>query len=108
MRDQSQTPTTRIMSISNVRSQLNSLVNTVYQGETRVVVEKSGIPVAGLVSADDLRRLNELDNERAARFAVVDEVRAAFADVSDEEIEAEAERAIAEVRGERRAGVSRQ
>lgn len=107
MRDQRQTPTTKIMNISNVRSQLNSLVNTVYRGESRVVVEKSGIPVAGLVSAEDLRRLDELDRERAARFEIVDEVRAAFADVAVEEIEAEAEHAIAQVRGERHAGTSR-
>ena len=98
-----QRPETRTMSISTVRGQLNNLVNTVYRGETRVLVEKSGIPVAGLVSADDLRRLDLLDRERSARFEVVDEVRAAFADVPDDEIEAEADRAIAQVRAERRA-----
>ena len=39
-----QRPTTETMRISDVRGQLNKLVNRVYRKETRVVVEKSGIP----------------------------------------------------------------
>jgi prevent-host-death family protein len=98
-----QQPTTQTMKISTVRAELNSLVNQVYRKETRVVVEKSGIPVAALVSTDDLERLDQLDRERAARFAILDEFRAAFKDVPPEELELEAERALAEVRAEMRA-----
>ena len=87
-------PTTETMKISDVRGQLNTLVNRVYRKETRVVVEKSGIPVAGLVSAEDLRRLDQLDREREARFAIVDEVRQAFAGVPDDEIERETDRIL--------------
>ncbi len=87
-------PITQTMKISDVRSRLNTLVNEVYRKETRVVVEKSGIPVAGLVSAEDLRRLDQLDRERAARFAVIDEVREAFAGLQDEEIERETDRIL--------------
>lgn len=90
------------MAISDVRGQLNGLVNRVYRKETRVVVEKSGIPVAGLVLAEDLRRLEQLDRERAERFSIIDEMRAAFAGVSTEEIEREAARTLAEVREEMR------
>lgn len=93
-----QQPTIETMKISDVRGQLNSLVNRVYRHESRVIVEKSGIPVAGIVSAEDLRRLDQLDRQREADFAVFDELRAAFSDVPDEEIEREAIRAIAEVR----------
>ncbi len=53
MRDQQ--PVTETMKISEVKQQLNRLVNRVYRHETRVMVEKSGIPVAGIVSAEDLR-----------------------------------------------------
>jgi prevent-host-death family protein len=88
------------MKISDVRGQLNSLVNRVYRHEARVIVEKSGIPVAGIVSADDLARLDRLDQERAERFAVIDEMRAAFQGVPAEEIEREADRSLAEVRAE--------
>jgi hypothetical protein len=59
--------------------------------------------VAGLVSAEDLRRLEQLDREREADFVVVDEVRVAFRDVPDEEIEQEVDRALAKVRAEMRA-----
>jgi prevent-host-death family protein len=89
------------MRISDVKQKLNSLVNRVYRQETRVLVEKSGIPVAAIVSADDLRRLERLDEERAERFKVIDEMRAAFSDVPAEEIEQEAARSLAEVRTER-------
>ena len=94
-------PTTQTMKISDVRGQLNTLVNRVYRKETRVIVEKSGIPVAGLVSAEDLRRLDQLDQrerEREADFAVLDELRQAFAGVPAEEIERETERITAEIR----------
>jgi prevent-host-death family protein len=93
-------PMTQSMKISEVRGQLNTLVNRVYRHETRVVVEKSGIPVAGLVSVEDLRRLDQLDREREARFAVIDELREAFAGVPAEEIERETDRITAEIRAE--------
>ena len=98
-----QHPMTQTMKISDVKQQLNSLVNRVYRRETRVVVEKSGIPVAGLVSADDLRRLDRLDRERAERFRALDEFAAGFADQSPEAIERETAQALAEVRAEARA-----
>jgi prevent-host-death family protein len=96
-------PVTETMKISDVRGQLNTLVNRVYRKETRVVVEKSGIPVAGIVSAEDLRRLDELDRnerEREADFAVLDELREAFAGVPVEELERETDRITAEIRAE--------
>lgn len=93
-------PTVEVMELSDVRGHLNNLVNCVYRHEARVVVEKSGIPVAGIVSADDLARLDRLDRERAERFAVIDEMRAAFQGVPADEIEREAERSLAEVRDE--------
>jgi prevent-host-death family protein len=96
-------PTTQTMKISEVKQQLNRLVNQVYRRETRVMVEKSGITVAGIVSADDLRRLDRLDRERADRFKILEEFGEAFKDVPVEELEREVARALAEVRAERRA-----
>jgi prevent-host-death family protein len=87
--------TTETMKISDVRSQLNQLVNRVYRKETRVIVEKSGIPVAGIVSAEDLRRLKQLDEDREDQFKTIDEMREAFKDVPPEEIEREAARDMA-------------
>lgn len=87
-------PATQTMKISDVRSQLNSLVNDVYRHETRVVVEKSGIPVAVLVSIDDLGLLDRLEREREERFKVIDRMREAFAGVPEEEIERETDRIL--------------
>ena len=97
-----QDPMTQTMKISDVKNRLSRLVNEVYRKETRVLVEKSGIPVAALVSAEDLARLTRLDQEREARFAVVDRMREAFQDVSPEEIEREAARSVAAARERRR------
>lgn len=98
-------PMTQTLKISEVKARLSSLVNDVYRKEARVLVEKSGIPVAALVSAEDLVRLARLDAEQAERerrFAVVDRMRAAFADVPPEELEREAARSVAAARRHRR------
>jgi prevent-host-death family protein len=98
-----QQPMTQIIKVSDVRQNLGELLNKVFRRETRVLVEKSGIPVAAIVSAEDLKRLDQLDRERAERFTVIDEVRRNFQDVSPEELEQEAARSLAEGRAERRA-----
>ena len=98
-----QEPMTRTLKISDVKNGLSRLVNEVYRKEARVLIEKSGIPVAALVSAEDLARLAQLDREREERerrFAVLDRMRAAFKDVPPEEIERETAKAVAEVRAE--------
>jgi prevent-host-death family protein len=99
----SQHPNTQTMKITDVKNQLSSLVNEVYRKETRILVEKAGIPVAGLVSAADLERLNRLDRERDELFAVIDRAREAFKDVPPEEIERETDRIIARNRAADRA-----
>ena len=96
-------PTTKSMRISDVKRRLSTLVNEVCGGETRVLVEKSGIPVAAMVSPADLQRLTQMDEEDREAWAVVNAMRAAFQDVPQEEIEREAARSVAEVRAEMRA-----
>jgi prevent-host-death family protein len=90
-----QEPMTQTMKISEVKNTLSSLVNKVYRNETRVLVEKSGIPVAAIISVADLKRPAQLEQEREQRFAIIDCVREAFAGVPAEEIEAETDRIIA-------------
>ena len=98
-------PMTQTMKISDVKNTLSSLVNKVYRKETRVLVEKSGIPVAAIISADDLQRFAQLEREQEERFAVIDRVREAFKDIPAEEIEAETDRIIARNRATHRAAV---
>ena len=101
-------PMTQTMKISDVKYQLSSLVNEVYRGETRVLVEKAGIPVAALVSADDLRRLTQLDRAWDERTKAIERFSQAFADVPTEDAEAEVARIIAEHRQRRAAEAERQ
>src|SRR5437016_734073 len=80
-------PATQTMKISDVKTELSSLVNAVNRRGIRVLVEKAGIPVAALVSVADLERLIQYEREREERFAIIDQMREAFRDVSPEEIE---------------------
>jgi prevent-host-death family protein len=98
---------TRSVKLTEARSTFSAIVNEVYRERDRVIVEKSGIPVAAIVSLADLERLGILDREREERFKLLDEVRAAFAEVDPEELEREALKAVAEVRRQRDAGNQR-
>jgi prevent-host-death family protein len=95
-------PMTQTMKVTDVRERWSASINAVARKQTRIVLEKAGIPVAALVSAEDLERLRRYDAERAARFRVIDDLRQAFKAVPDEELEREIVQAIAEVRAERR------
>jgi hypothetical protein len=55
----------------------------------------------------DTRQPWDLEVTQEDPWSVIDRVQAAFADVSVEEIEAEFDRAIAEIRAEARAGANR-
>ena len=88
------------LSISSAREQLDTLVIQVSTHEARVRIEHSDGSVAALVSAEDLDRLQRLDQERDERFHVIDEVRTVFTGLPAAEIDDEADRAIAEVRAD--------
>ena len=96
-------PMTQTLNITTARSNLSDLVNQVFRRESRVIIEKSGIPVAALVSAEDVARLEEFERQREEDFAILDQIRANFADVPVEEHELEVARAVREARAELRA-----
>ncbi|MEK7559502.1 MAG: type II toxin-antitoxin system prevent-host-death family antitoxin [Patescibacteria group bacterium] len=88
------------MKASDVRSNWSQLLNKVFRGETEVLVEKSGIPIAAIVSAQDYQKLKQIKQQQEKDFAVIDRMRAAFKDQSSEQIQANVKKAIAEVRRE--------
>jgi len=100
--------TTRSIKATEARSTFSSLINDVFRKRERVLIEKSGIPVAAVVSLDDLERLERLDAERAARNAILEAYASNFDEYSSEQIEIEVAKAIAEVRSDHRARVSNQ
>jgi len=100
---------TESLKFTEARPQLSELLNRVYRREARIVIQKGEIPVAALVSLDDLERLEKWSAEREANFAILDEIGAAFADLNAEEIEEMATKALewarASIRAEREAAV---
>ena len=93
---------TQVMKASEARAQWSQLLNKVFGNQARVVVEKSGIPVAAVISAQDLQRFTQMEEQRAKKFAVLDRIGEAFKDVSEKEIEKQVKKAISEVRAENR------
>ncbi len=89
---------TQAMKASEVRMQWGKLLTKVFTNQTRVVVEKSGIPVAAVISVDDLKRLTQLEKQRNERFKALDRMRDAFKDVPPKEAEREINRAITQIR----------
>jgi prevent-host-death family protein len=88
---------------SEARQHFSELVNRVHETGARVMIEKNGVVVGGLVSREDMRRLRYLDEKMATANEAIDRFQAAFAGIPPEEIEREIERAIAEARAERHA-----
>ncbi|ADI11991.1 hypothetical protein SBI_08873 [Streptomyces bingchenggensis BCW-1] len=51
--------------VTQARAELAELINRVVYGGERVVVTRHGKPLVALVSADDLRRLEEMESDEA-------------------------------------------
>lgn len=92
---------TQVMKASDVRQQWSQLLNKVFRGQTRVVVEKSGIPVAAVISAEDLKRFTQMEEQRDERFKALDSIRYAFKDVPQEKLEGEINEALEQIRAKR-------
>ena len=93
---------TQTMKASVVRQKWSELLNKVFRGETRVVVEKSGTPVAAVISAEDLKRFTELEEQREERFKALDKMRDAFKNIPSDKLEEEIENALNLVRKEKK------
>ena len=88
----------KVLKASDVRQRWSEVVNEVARHKTRVIVEKSGVPVAGVVSPQDLEWLQERDRRMAELRETMDEMRQAFGDVPPEEFNRAVDRAVQESR----------
>ena len=88
----------KVLKASDVRQRWSEVVNEVARDKTRVIVEKSGVPVAGVVSPQDLEWLQERDRRMAELRETMDEMRQAFGDVPPEEFNRAVDRAVQESR----------
>lgn len=82
------------------RTQLGQLMKEVQGGRMRVLVEKSGVPMVGIISAEEFQRLIA---EREARFEVVDRIRRRLPSVPETEVQQDVREAVKQVRRRRRA-----
>lgn len=82
------------------RTQLGRIMKEVQSGQIRVLVEKSGIPMVGIISADEFQRVIA---EREARFEVIDRMRRRLPSVSETEVQQDVRDALKQVRRRRRA-----
>ncbi len=78
---------TRTVDITTALEQFAQLLNQVYRRDDRVIIEKHGIPVAAIISAEDYRRLVECESQQADDFAYFEEIRTRFDDVPLDEHE---------------------
>ena len=91
---------TKTVPALEVRTQLGQIMKDVQGGRMRVLVEKSGVPMVGIISAEEFQRVV---TEREARFAVVDRIRRRVPSVSDAEIQQDVRAASRTRRSRRRA-----
>ena len=64
------------VSIRQARWNISSLVNRVARNGERIIPTSLGKPQAALISIDDLRKLEQVDQEKARRLAALEEARA--------------------------------
>ena len=95
-------PETDTMNVSEARRQFSDVLNRVYRDHERIIVEKNGIPMAGIVPIADLTYSRNREESRRGLRDILNQSRAAFGDVPEEEIEREIEKAVAEVKAEER------
>ncbi len=98
-----QPPRNQTLNATDVRARWSQLLLDVFNHKSRVLVQKSGIPVAAIIAADDLKRFQRFEQERAERFKVIEEGWEAFKDVDVGDVDVEVAKAVAEVRADIRA-----
>jgi len=91
---------TKTIAALEARTHLGEIMKEVQGGRVRVLVEKSGIPMVGIISAEEFQRLVA---EREARFEVVDRIRSRIPTVPDTEVQRDVQEALKRTRRRRRA-----
>jgi hypothetical protein len=93
-------PKTRTISIREEDPTLDALLAEVASGNKRLVLEENGAIAGVLLSPLEYQRLLRSDSRTEKDLAVIDEIRAAFADVPEDELQREIDKATAAARKE--------
>ncbi len=99
---------TQTMEVTDAPAAWREVLDRVRRGETRVLVAEGNAPIAALISAADFDRFQRWEAELHEDLRVLERSWAAFADVSEEELEREVKRALANTRAEHRRRAAQQ
>ncbi len=88
----------RIISASEARANFSELVSEAGYGGRETVIERNNRPVAVIIGYEQYLALRQQAGERAARFAVYDEIRARNPEAEPEQVEADVTSALRAVR----------
>mgnify|MGYP000566130829 CR=1 FL=1 len=93
---------TETMSVSDARKRFAETLNRVRETDARIIVEKSGIPVAAVVPISVLKDAEDKELRRQEAIAALRQAQSGFADVSEEEAGREIAKALDEIKQEQR------
>ena len=100
-------PVKQTINASRMREQFDEVLSRVLHHGTRVLIEEEGKPLAGLVSPEDLQRLNQLDAEWEEDWSVFDRIHGRNRDKDPEEVEQDVAKAVDAVRRQARRDTAR-
>jgi prevent-host-death family protein len=89
---------TESLKFTEARPKLSSILDRVFQRQSRVRLYKGSTPVAAIVSINDLERLEKYDRDREQAFLDMGKIAEGFRDVTPEEFERQLELAKAQIR----------
>ena len=88
----------RTFSAAEARAKFSQLVTEAGYAGREAIIQRNNRPVAVIIGYEQYLELRRLAGERAARFAVYDEIRARNAAAQPEQVEADVAAAVRAVR----------
>ena len=89
----------RVISAAEARANFSELVTEAGYAGRVTVIRRNNRPVAVIIGYEQYLELRQQAGERAARFALYDEIRARKPEAQPEQVEAEVAAAVRAVRG---------
>jgi len=88
----------RMISAAEARANFSQLVTEAGYAGREAVIQRNNRPIAVIIGYEQYMELRRQAGERAARFAVYDEIRARNPDAEPEQVEADVAAAVRAVR----------
>ena len=89
----------RVFSAAEARANFSQLVTEAGYAGREAIIQRNNRPIAVIIGYEQYVELRRQVKERAARFAVYDEIRARNPDAEPEQVEADVAAAVRAVRG---------